>query len=176
MNASGRDEAAHLAYICLGSNISPAENLRRAVDLLREKTEVLKLSACWESEAVSSPSLSSVQWPNFLNAGALIATRLAPDDLKEQVLGTIEQRLGRVRTSDKYAPRTIDLDLSIYDGEVLDAELWRRVYMALIFAELVPELKNPQTGETIHETAARLSKTQFARQRPDVALGLTGPN
>ncbi len=170
MNASARREEPHLAYLCLGSNIAPAENLPRAVRLLRQQAAVQKVSACWESEAVSSPSMAGIQWANFLNAAALIATPLTPAEIKEQVIGPIEQKLGRVRTGDKYAPRTIDLDVTIYDGKVLDADIWQRVYLALIFAELTPGLTHPQTGETIGETAVRLSKLHFARQRPDVIL------
>ncbi len=170
MNDSARYEGQHLAYLCLGSNISPAENLPRAVGLLRQRAAVLRLSACWESEAVSSPTLAGIQWPNFLNAAALIATPLTPAEIKEHIIGPIEQALERVRTGDKYAPRTIDLDLAIYDGEVFDADIWQRVYLALIFAELTPGLIHPQTGETIGETAARLSKRRFARQRSDILL------
>ena len=170
MNASASSEADHQAYICLGSNIAPAENLRQAVGLLRQLVKVLRVSACWETEAVTSSSMAGIQWPNFLNAAVLIATPHGPAEIKEQVIAPIEQRLGRVRTSDKYAPRTIDLDLTIYDGRVLDADVWRRVYLALIFAEFIPELKNPLTGEAIRDTAARLSKEQFARKRADVTL------
>lgn len=171
MNDSARHEGAHLAYICLGSNIRPVENLRSAVELLRERSAVLRLSSCWETEAVSNPTIDGIHWPNFLNTAALISTPLDPAALKKEVLAPIEQKLGRVRTSDKYAPRTIDLDLTIYDSEVLDEELWRRVHLALIFAELVPELKNPQTGEMLCETAMRLAKEHYARKRLDVVTG-----
>jgi 7,8-dihydro-6-hydroxymethylpterin-pyrophosphokinase len=89
---------------------------------------------------------------------------------KQEILGPIEAKLGRVRTADKYAPRTIDLDITIFDGQVLDADLWKRVYLALIFAELAPDLHNPQTRETLHETASRLAKQQHALQRLDITL------
>ena len=139
-----------MAYLCLGSNIQPGENLHKAIDLLRQRTRLLALSTCWESAAVGS------QGPNFLNIGALVATPLDAAALKEQVLSPIEKRLGRVRSADKYAPRTMDIDITVFDGQVLDAEIWRRGYLALIFAEMLPGFQNPETGESLAETARRL--------------------
>ncbi len=174
MNASGSPEAEHQAYLCLGSNIDPAENLRKAVDLLRQRTHLLALSTCWETEAVGSSG------PNFLNIGALIETRYGASpsgaspygaaELKEQVLSPIENELGRVRSADKYAPRTIDLDITIFDGQILDPEIWRRVYMALIFAEMLPGLRNPESGETLGETARRLRAEHLAIPHPELAI------
>lgn len=76
-----------------------------------------------------------------------------------------------MRTADKYAPRTIDLDLTLFDEQVLDDELWRRVYMALIFSELLPDLRNPLTGETLVETAQRLRGQHLALAHPEILLG-----
>ncbi len=149
-------EPNHLAYLCLGSNIEPIENLRKAIDLLRQRTHLLEISTCWESAAIGSPG------PNFLNIGALVATPLDAPALKEQVLRPIEKQLGRIRSADKYAPRTMDIDIIVFDGQVQDAEIWRRVYLALIFAEMLPGLRNPATGETLAETAQRLQEQNLA--------------
>lgn len=138
------------------------ENLAKAIATLRRETRLLELSTCWESEAVGSLG------PNFLNIGAAIATPLSPGELKEQVLSPIEKQLGRVRSADKYAPRTIDLDITIYDGEIRDADIWKRVYLALIFSEMLPGLHNPQTGERLVETALRLRETHPATPHPEL--------
>lgn len=155
----------HRAYLCLGSNIDPVENLRRAVQLLRQRTEVLSLSSCWETEAVMGNGAAG-QAPNFLNLGACIRTTLDPEALKAQILRPLEQELGRVRTADKYAPRTIDLDITLYDRAVLDPELWRRPYLALVFAEMLPDLRNAETGETLSEAARRLKTGRVAVRYP----------
>jgi 2-amino-4-hydroxy-6-hydroxymethyldihydropteridine diphosphokinase len=58
--------------------------------------------------------------PNFLNAAALIETDLTAAELKTQVLQVIEQELGRVRSEDKNAPRTIDLGIALFGEQSLD--------------------------------------------------------
>ncbi len=164
MNASGSPETRHQAYLCLGSNIEPAQNLRQAIDRLRQRTRLLALSICWETAAVGSSG------PNFLNIGALVETPLSAAELKEQVLAPIEKELGRVRSADKYAPRTIDLDITVFDGQVLDPEIWRRVYLALIFAEMLPNLRSPESGEPLPETARRLREKDLAIPHPEFAI------
>ena len=93
MNVSVRPEPEHQAYICLGSNIDPVVNLGKAINMLRQKTRLVELSTCWESEAIGSPG------PNFLNIGVAVTTPLGPGELKEQVLAPIEKQLGRVRSA-----------------------------------------------------------------------------
>ncbi|MBE0698215.1 MAG: 2-amino-4-hydroxy-6-hydroxymethyldihydropteridine diphosphokinase [Anaerolineaceae bacterium] len=150
MNDSTRPEESHLAYLSIGSNIHPQQNVARAVELLREHSPGLQLSAAYETTAVDSPG------PNFINLAVCLPTSLDAAQLKQQVLAPIENQLGRMRTADKNAPRTIDLDIIIFDGEVVDGELWKRFYLAAPLAEILPGLKNPQTGESLRETAQRL--------------------
>ncbi len=76
--------------------------------------------------------------PRFLNAIAWISTPLDLDKFKAEVLAPIEQALGRVRTADKNAPRTIDLDVIVFDERVLDNNLWQRDFIVLPLAELRP--------------------------------------
>ena len=167
MNGSEEVEHLHRAYLCLGSNIQPEHNIREAVRLLRERARVTKLSTCWETEAVRGAStLPSA--PNFLNIAALVETPLPPGALKEQLLDPIERELGRVRTADKYAPRTIDLDITLFDEQVLDPEIWRRVYLATIMSELLPELRHPESGERLEDLAHRLRESSPAIPRPEI--------
>jgi 2-amino-4-hydroxy-6-hydroxymethyldihydropteridine diphosphokinase len=158
-------EGEHQVYLCLGSNIQPEENLRRAINLLQERTRVKSISTCWESGAFGA---SSKSWPNFLNLGVYISTPLAVEELKAQILRPIENELGRVRGADKYAPRTMDIDVVVFDGQVLDTEIWRRIYLALIFAEMLPDLKNPETGETPGMAAERLKQGAEAVAHPEL--------
>jgi 2-amino-4-hydroxy-6-hydroxymethyldihydropteridine diphosphokinase len=142
--------------------------MRRAASLLRQYTRVLALSSCWETEAVSSSGAPDTRYPNFYNLAVCIATGLEPQVLKTELVKPIEVALGRVRSADKYAPRTIDIDVVIYDDQVLEPELWKRSYLALTLAELLPDLANPQTGETLRQAAARLGQNQLAVQRPGI--------
>ncbi len=146
----------HKAIIAIGSNINPVENMKRAIESLRKFTELQSISTIWETKAEGSPG------PNFLNAAARIVTALKAAELKSQVLGPIEQNLGRVRTSDKNAPRTIDLDLIIFDGKVCDVSLWTKLYIALPASELVPGIIDTESKRTLTEIAQELQKASPA--------------
>lgn len=137
--------------------------------MLKEHARVLTVSTCWETEAVMIQP-SQVKWPNFYNLGACVATSFNAEALKRTVLQPIEQALGRVRSADKYAPRPIDLDIVIFDNQVIDPEIWERLYLALIFAEMLPSLRNPETGETPQEAATRLSPGKIAIPHPEIAF------
>jgi 2-amino-4-hydroxy-6-hydroxymethyldihydropteridine diphosphokinase len=107
----------HTAYIGIGSNLGERETtIRDALELLAADPEL-------EVEAVSSiretDPVGVVDQPRFLNAAIRLATDLAPRPLLERLLA-VEQQLGRVRTGERYGPRTIDLDLLLYGDEIVD--------------------------------------------------------
>lgn len=154
----------HQAYISLGSNIQPRENILEAMRLLREKVTVNTFSTIWETEAVGTSG------PRFLNAAAWVSTPLSAEELKTRVLAEIEQSLGRVRTSDKYAPRTIDLDVIVFDEQVVDANLWTRDFLALPFAELRPDLEQPGEGRTLNQIAQAMRASSTAIPRLDLSI------
>ena len=159
MNAKGIE---HLVYIGLGSNISPLQNIPKAVAQLQSAIEVEKLSSVWESPAIGS------EGPDFLNAVARVRTHLAHMDLKNEILCKIETNMGRVRSMDKNAPRPIDLDILIFDDEVLDDTIWDQVHLAMPLAELSCCIEHPHTGDTLIDVAARLSQDLNIKPRPDV--------
>jgi len=104
------------AYIALGSNLGDrAATLRQAVD---------RLTLLGSMEAVSpfieTAPVGMVDQPPFLNAAAMLSTILPPRDLLA-ALHAIEQDLGRVRTihTIHWGPRTLDLDLLLYDDLVI---------------------------------------------------------
>lgn len=154
--------AKHQAYLSLGSNIEAKENMTRAIELLREKVILNAVSTVWETEPVGSTG------GRFLNATAWISTELAANSLKETVLHEIEHQLGRVRTADKYAPRTIDLDILVYDERVLDAAVWQREFLAIPTAELRPDLDDPSSGKSLNEIAQAMKATSTAIARTDL--------
>lgn len=151
----------HEAILILGSNIQPLKNLQNALALLREIVQVQTVSTTYETEPIGSSG------PNFLNTAVRIQTSQDYDVLKWQTLRRIEAELGRVRTEDKNAPRTIDLDIIVFDGFVTDPILWERAFVAIPVAELVPNLKNPQTGADLAQTVADLKEKSYAVPRKD---------
>jgi 2-amino-4-hydroxy-6-hydroxymethyldihydropteridine diphosphokinase len=155
---------ASQACLLLGSNIAPEQNLPRALALLSQHVEVADASLVWETSAVGS------QGPDFLNAAVLVRTNLPPDLLEKRVLKAIEQRLGRVRSADKYAPRPIDIDLVAWDCQVTDPDVWRHAHAAVPVSEVLPCDTTSAAGETLAQAAQRLMQTTPIRPRGELAL------
>jgi 2-amino-4-hydroxy-6-hydroxymethyldihydropteridine diphosphokinase len=152
----------HYAYLSLGSNIQPESNVPQALQLLGEQGEILKVSSAWESEAVGSYGA------NYLNACVLFVTPLPPVPLKEQIIRPIEARLGRKRSEDKYAPRTIDIDIVLFDDRPYNDKFWKYAFVIVPLAEIYPEYHNPFARENLVETATRLRQQVWMEMRPEV--------
>jgi 2-amino-4-hydroxy-6-hydroxymethyldihydropteridine diphosphokinase len=160
----------HQVYLSLGSNIQPEANLPRAIDLLSEYGTVLKGSSAWESESVGSDG------PNYLNACVLFMTPLFLEELKEKIVHPIEAKLGRKRSEDKYAPRTIDIDIILFDDQSCNDKFWRLAFVVIPLAEIYPKFRNPLTQENITETAKRLRQKIWMETRPKVLSQFDGSN
>jgi 2-amino-4-hydroxy-6-hydroxymethyldihydropteridine diphosphokinase len=152
----------HQAYLSLGSNIQPEINLPKALELLLAQGEIRKVSTAWESQAVGSDG------PNFLNACVLFATPLSRVELKEQVIHPNEEKLHRIRSDDKFAPRTIDIDVILFDDQSCNDKFWNQAFVIIPLAEIYPEFRNPLTHEGILETATRLRQQTWMEARPEV--------
>lgn len=162
--SQGLNAQMHQAYLSLGSNIEPAAHLLQAIEKLRQVITVNAVSMIWETPAVGSTG------PRFLNASVWISTHFSADDLKNNVIGDIESELGRVRTPDKNGPRTIDIDILVYDEIILDENLWKREYLAIPTAELRPDLEDPATGMTLNQIAQTFRTSSSAMPRPDLSV------
>lgn len=152
----------HLVYLGLGSNIQPEVYLPQALTRLRLAMEILQVSTAWDTPAFGS------EGPDFLNAALIARTSYSIPELKTTVIRPIESALGRVRTSDKNAPRTIDIDVLIYDGAVIEPEIWRCAFLAVPLAELAPDYANPATGKSLAQIAAQLKRITRITPRPEV--------
>lgn len=106
------------AYIGLGSNLEdPQRQLERALDALRRlrRSELVRSSPFYRSVP-----MGPADQPDYLNAVAALRTQLAPLELLDQ-LQSIEAAQGRRRGPQRWGPRTLDLDLLLYGGEVIDS-------------------------------------------------------
>ncbi len=152
------------AFIAIGSNIDPAENVREAIDLLCRQTMLAGISMVYRSQALHRP-----EQPDYYNCVVEIETAMAAARIKQDLLRPIEDALGRVRTADKYASRTIDLDLIVYDNLKLDGDeivlpdpdILRRPFLAHPLFELAPDLVLPGFNVPIREVAATLPKDRM---------------
>ncbi len=146
------------AFIGIGSNIEPARNVAAAVRCLANETRVTGVSMVYCTEPIGR-----LDQPHYFNGVVEAETEAAPAEFKNRVLAPIEDMLGRVRSKDKYAPRTIDLDLILYgdlavdsDGIRLpDPEILERAFLAIPLFELAPDLVLPGYNLPIGEIAAR---------------------
>jgi 2-amino-4-hydroxy-6-hydroxymethyldihydropteridine diphosphokinase len=146
-----------VAYIGLGSNLGDREqNVRDALARLAELGEV-RASPFHETDPVGV-----IDQPKFVNAVAELSTRLGPCDLLESLLA-IERELGRDRSrEERWGPRTLDLDLLLYGGEMIDEpgltvphpRLAERRFVLEPLHELVPGLVLPD-GTRIGDLLAR---------------------
>jgi len=151
-------------FLLLGSNIAKETNLPAAVAILRTICRDLTLSSVYETIPIS---LKEQQ--NFFNIGALIETDLDPCQIKQQIILPIENQLKRQRKPNKNAPRTIDLDIILFNDEILDympddglvhhipdPDLVRFAHVAVPMAELAPYKLHPETSQTLTSIAAQL--------------------
>jgi 2-amino-4-hydroxy-6-hydroxymethyldihydropteridine diphosphokinase len=134
---------------------------------------VLAVSRVYETAPVGF-----TEQANFLNAAVLVETSRGPAELKTDVLADVEKRLGRVRTENKNAPRTIDVDIALFNEDVLevgarripDPDILAYGHVALPLADLAPDYRHPETGQTLAEIAAPFASDPALRLRPDVDL------
>ena len=157
------------AFIGLGSNLGERESMIRAA--LEELSRVPETALVRASSLYDTEPVGEVDQPNFLNAVAQLDTGLSARQLLWN-LHLIEKRLGRVRTQ-RWGPRTMDLDLLLYGDEVIEdadlrvphPELVLRSFVLVPLVELDPLLVHPVTGETLLQLLSRLNT------RPPVKRG-----
>jgi 2-amino-4-hydroxy-6-hydroxymethyldihydropteridine diphosphokinase len=160
----------HLAYLSLGSNIQPETHLVRAVQLLQEHGQIEKISSAWESMSVGA------EGPNYLNACLSLVTHLSQADLKERVLLPIELTLGRKRSENRFAPRTMDIDMVIFDEHSCDNRYWKQAFVVIPLAQIHPTFQNPLNRDPILETADRFRREFWIRERHEVLSRFRGIN
>lgn len=172
--AEETESQLHQVLLSLGSNIEPEKNLPAAVRELGCYGRVLRISGVWES-----PALGGSYHPDYLNVAVWLETSLSAMELKKTAIASIETGLGRVRGFDRNAPRTIDIDIMLFDREhiqigrrvIPDQEVLERPFVAIPLAEIAPDYIHPDTGETLTDIAARFDPISYGmRLRTDVIL------
>ena len=120
--------------LILGSNISPEKNIRKAIDALGKNFEIIKISGFYETPPFG------MHGDMFINAAILIATDLSIEELKWKYLRPIEANLGRKRIRNKYSPRTIDIDIVAYQGNIIDEDIFLHPHLAVPIADISPTI------------------------------------
>ncbi len=154
------DNNVAVAYVGVGSNIEPERNVTHALTRLSKHVDITGISSFYKT----SPLLRENQ-DDYLNGVWQISTSILPEELKYDILRRIEEELHRNRESDKYAPRTIDLDLLLYDDLVIqgvnltipDPDICKRPFIAFPLSELNPNLIMPDTKKPLSDILSVLS-------------------
>jgi len=141
----------HVAYLSLGSNVGDRQaQLQDAISRLRSISRVIAQSSFYETEPVEF-----TDQPWFLNCAVAIETEKSPQEFMDDLL-QIEKEMGRKRVQKK-GPRSIDIDILLFDGVVVDsAELTiphpamhHRRFVLEPLAEIAPRAVHPKLKKTI---------------------------
>ncbi|MBA6263554.1 MAG: 2-amino-4-hydroxy-6-hydroxymethyldihydropteridine diphosphokinase [Colwellia sp.] len=142
-----------LAYVGLGSNLSdPEKQIKHAVALLShiKNTKLSDLSSLYFSRPMGPQDQ-----PDYMNAVAALQTELSPLELLDE-LQAIENKAGRVRKDNRWGARILDLDILLFDNDIINHQrltvphygLELREFVLLPLAEISPELMLPN-GKSI---------------------------
>jgi len=149
----------NIVYVGLGSNL---DNPIYQVELALRTLDIL--SAVYlktHSALYRSPPFGPQDQPDYVNAVAVLLTELPPLALLDE-LQAIENKQGRVRNAQRWGPRTLDLDMLLYDNKQLQSPrltlphpgLYERAFVLYPLYECVPDLVLPD-GERIYDLKQR---------------------
>ena len=145
----------NFVFLQLGSNIGDRVLMfDKAKNLIKQKIgAIIKQSSIYETQpwGFNTDDL-------FLNQVLLVETKIQPDELLEIILN-IEVALGRVRKSDKYESRLIDIDILFYDNLIINNEkliiphplIQDRLFVLEPLNEITRDFVHPVLKKTINE-------------------------
>ena len=113
----------NIAIIGIGSNIDADANIPKMLRILEEKVEIIKVSAMIRTKPVGI-----ADQPDYTNGAVKVATPLGRNELN-RLLKEIEDELGRDRTAPKFSPRTMDLDMVVWNGRIIDKDYYTRDFL-----------------------------------------------
>lgn len=159
-------------FIGVGSNLgNRLAYYQKALDLMADlpQTAIVRCSSLYETEPIGEAK----NW--YVNGVVELETGLSPQQLLSR-LQKIESALGRRRTAltKKWASRTIDLDILLFDTHIVNEErlkiphpeMYRRRFVLLPLSELVPQFAHPLLGSTVTELLAGLADDKQVRRLP----------
>ena len=155
------------AYVGIGSNLGEPVRQVEAAFAALAGVPVTRLRA--RSPLYRSAPLGPPEQPDYVNAAAELETRLPPAELLDALHG-IEAKLGRTRAGPRWGPRTLDLDLLLYDDVVVSTPaltlphpgLTTRNFVVYPLADIAPELVLPD-GQSLTGLCGRLGRDGLER-------------
>ncbi|MGI9273066.1 MAG: 2-amino-4-hydroxy-6-hydroxymethyldihydropteridine diphosphokinase [Woeseiaceae bacterium] len=158
-------------YLGLGSNVEPQKHLRLGIEELARQFGVLELSNLYQNAAVGFDGDA------FVN----LVIGLESDASPLEIHNTIEEihtLAERERGESRFAPRTLDIDLLLYDDLILNepplrlprGDILKYSFVLGPLAEIAPELRHPETGRLITEHWAEFDKNSHPLLTSNVRL------
>lgn len=117
--------------IGIGSNINAEENISKMLEILTLHMDVLRVSTMLKTKPIGIEDQ-----PDFTNGAVKIQTSLGKKELN-RLLKKIEDQLGRDRSAPKFGPRTIDLDIVVWNGEIVDKDYYTRDFLQKSVQEVI---------------------------------------
>ena len=115
----------------IGSNINPKDNIEKAKNYISSDHKLLK-----SSNFIKTKPIGYKNQDDFLNGALLVKTALCLETFKDY-LKNIENNLGRHRTDNKNGPRTIDLDILLWNGDVVNVDYYEREFLQKVVNDLI---------------------------------------
>lgn len=121
----------NIAIIGIGSNINADANIPKMLEILGGKVEIIKVSSMLRTKPIGI-----VDQPDYTNGAVKIATPLGRKELN-LLLKEIEDELGRDRSAPKFSPRTMDLDMVVWNGRIIDKDYYTRDFLRRSVQEVI---------------------------------------
>ena len=160
-----------IVYLGIGSNLQPSANLQLAARELRSRFTLREISSVYRNKAVG------LEGEEFLNAVACIETDMSPLQVCRE-LEAIHDMAGRRRGGNAFVSRTLDIDLLLYDQEIIDespvriprGDILTYSFVLGPLAEIAPDLVHPASGRTIAAHWAEFDTDSHPLHREDLIL------
>lgn len=145
---------SNVAYIGLGSNLeNPDQQILSARSAIAAHSELTELAF---SSLYHSPPMGPQDQPDYVNAVMAVTTELSPIDLLRS-LQSIEKDHGRVRLGERWTARTLDLDILLYNDNIINMPdlivphigLTERAFVLYPLYEIAPQLTIPDKGKLV---------------------------
>lgn len=120
----------NIGIIGFGSNINAESNIPKMLEILRAEVKVLIVSTLLKTKPIGI-----TDQPDFTNGAVKIETDFNQNDFNK-LLKNIEDKMGRERTNPKFGPRCIDLDIVVWNSEIIDNDYYTRDFLQKSVDEL----------------------------------------
>ncbi len=154
------------AYLSIGSNIDPQNNVLKALRMLAQKTNVRRVSSFYLTRPVGVETAD-----RFVNGAVCVHTSLSPLDLRDDVIRPMELELGRDHRNDKSLSRTIDIDIILYDDLVMNTpdmkvpsdDLRKYPFVAWTICEIAPDIIVPDNKQRLSSLAGSMPRDDMQK-------------